>query len=60
MHAMKVTPTATATTHEHQLLRLVRTRRLLRARDLAEHGLPTIAATRLVRAGKLERLARGL
>lgn len=47
-------------THEAQVLRLAKRRRLLRARDLAAHGLPTVALTRLVRAGKLERLARGM
>ncbi|MCE9658300.1 MAG: type IV toxin-antitoxin system AbiEi family antitoxin domain-containing protein [Burkholderiales bacterium] len=48
------------TTHEQQVLRLARARKLLRARDVAQHGLPTIALTRLVQAGKLERVARGL
>ena len=57
---MKATPAATATTHEQQVLRLARARTLLRARDLTQHGLPTIALTRLVQAGKLERVARGL
>jgi predicted transcriptional regulator of viral defense system len=57
MRAMKAT---TATTHEQQVLRLARTRKLLRARDVTQHGLPTIALTRLVQAGKLERVARGL
>jgi len=33
---------------------------LLRARDLAEKGLPTIVLSRLVAAGKLERIARGV
>jgi predicted transcriptional regulator of viral defense system len=47
-------------THEQQVLRLARARKLLRARDVAEHGLPTIALTRLVQAGKLQRVARGL
>jgi predicted transcriptional regulator of viral defense system len=51
---------ATKTTHENQLMRLVRKRKLLRARDLAEQGLPTITLTRLVQAGKLDRVARGL
>jgi predicted transcriptional regulator of viral defense system len=32
----------------------------LRARDLAEEALPTITLTRLVEAGKLERVSRGL
>ena len=47
-------------THEAQVLRLAKRRRLLRARDLAAYGLPTVALTRLVQAGKLERLARGM
>lgn len=51
---------ATAATHEQQVLRLARARTLLRARDVTQQGLPTIALTRLVQAGKLERLARGL
>ena len=57
---MKATVAATATTHEQQVLRLARARRLLRARDVTRQGLPTIALTRLVQAGKLERVARGL
>lgn len=57
---MKATAAATATTHEQQVLRLARARRLLRARDVTRQGLPTIALTRLVQAGKLERVARGL
>jgi predicted transcriptional regulator of viral defense system len=57
---MKATATATAATHEQQVLCLVRKRTLLRARDVTQHGLPTIALTRLVQAGKLERVARGL
>ena len=52
--------TTRATTQEKQVLRLARTRKLLRARDVTGHGLPTIALTRLVQAGKLERVARGL
>src|SRR5438552_13561246 len=51
---------ATKTTHEKQLMRLVRKRKLLRARDLAAEALPTITLTRLVDAGKLERVSRGL
>ena len=51
---------ATKSTHEKLLMRLVRSRKLLRARDLAEQGLPTITLTRLVQAGKLDRVARGL
>ena len=60
MHGMKATTAATATTHEQQVLRLARTRKLLRARDVTQHGLPTVALTRLVQAGKLERVARVL
>lgn len=33
---------------------------LLRARDLAVHGLPTVVLTSLVAAGKLECVARGV
>jgi predicted transcriptional regulator of viral defense system len=51
---------ATLSTHEQHVLRLARTRKLLRARDVARDGLPTIALTRLVQAGKLERVARGV
>lgn len=51
---------ASATTHEQKVLRLARARKLLRARDVTQHGLPTIVLTRLVQAGKLERVARGL
>ncbi|MCW5657125.1 MAG: type IV toxin-antitoxin system AbiEi family antitoxin domain-containing protein [Burkholderiaceae bacterium] len=51
---------STAATQEARVLRLAKSRKLLRARDLAAHGLPTIALTRLVQTGKLERLARGM
>ena len=47
-------------TQEQQVLRLARTRKLLRARDLTQRALPTIALTRLVQSGKLERVGRGL
>ena len=58
---MKASAAATATaTHEQQVLRLARACKLLRARDVAQQGLPTITLTRLVQAGKLERVARGL
>lgn len=46
--------------HEQAVLGLARQRPLLRARDLAEHGLPTMALSRLVATGKLERVARGV
>ena len=51
---------STAVPQETRVLQLARTRKLLRARDLVDHGLPTVALTRLVQAGKLERLARGI
>jgi predicted transcriptional regulator of viral defense system len=47
-------------THEHAILTLAERRPLLRARDLREHGLPTVVLSRLVAAGKLERIARGV
>jgi predicted transcriptional regulator of viral defense system len=47
-------------TQELRVLDLTEERTLLRARDLAPLGLPTIALTRLVQAGKLQRVARGL
>ena len=47
-------------TREQAVLQLARKHPLLRARDLAQAGLPTIALTRLVSAGKLDRVARGV
>ena len=44
---------ASKSTHEKQLIRLVRKRKLLRARELAEQGLPTITLTRLVQANRI-------
>ena len=35
-------------------------RGLIRPRDLTERGLPTVALTRLVRQGRLQRVGRGL
>jgi predicted transcriptional regulator of viral defense system len=46
--------------HEQAVLALAQERPLLRARDLAERSLPTVALTRLVAAGRLERVARGV
>jgi predicted transcriptional regulator of viral defense system len=46
--------------HEQAVLALAQERPLLRARDLTERSLPTVALTRLVAAGKLERVARGV
>lgn len=45
---------------EQQVLKLARRRPLLRARDLAGHGIPTVMLSRLVAAGKLQRVARGV
>jgi len=47
-------------TSEQAVLQLARKRPLLRARDLAQAGLPTVALTRLVSAGKLDRVGRGV
>jgi predicted transcriptional regulator of viral defense system len=52
--------TASAKSQEQSVLRLARRRALLRAHDLVEQGLPTMTLTRLVAAGKLERIARGV
>lgn len=45
---------------EQAVLALAEQRPLLRARDLVAIGLPTMALSRLVAAGRLERVARGL
>jgi predicted transcriptional regulator of viral defense system len=47
-------------TLEQATLAIAKRQSLLRARDLAEHGLPTVVLSRLVAAGKLERVARGV
>ncbi|MDB5874927.1 MAG: hypothetical protein JWQ07_4369 [Ramlibacter sp.] len=47
-------------THEQAILRLARQRPLLRARDLGSHAIPTAVLGRLVSAGKLERVGRGV
>jgi predicted transcriptional regulator of viral defense system len=47
-------------TQEHAVLELAKHSPLLRARDLTEHSLPTVVLSRLVAAGKLERVARGV
>lgn len=47
-------------TSEQAVLQLSRKHPLLRARYLAREGLPTIALTRLVSAGKLERVGCGV
>jgi predicted transcriptional regulator of viral defense system len=50
----------TASRFEQAVLALAEQRPLLRARDLAAHGLPTMVLSRLVAAGRLERIARGV
>ena len=47
-------------THAQSVLELARIKPLLRARDLAQQAVPTIVLSRLVAAGKLERVARGV
>jgi predicted transcriptional regulator of viral defense system len=46
--------------HEQAILALASQRVLLRARDLTAQALPTVVLSRLVTAGKLERVARGI
>ena len=49
-----------ASTYEQAVLALAEQQPLLRALDLATHGLPTMVLSRLVAAGRLERIARGV
>ena len=49
-----------STTQEQKVLALARRQPLLRARDVAAHGLATVTLGRLVATGKLERVARGV
>jgi predicted transcriptional regulator of viral defense system len=46
--------------HENAVLDLAKARPLLKAKDLAQHNLPTVVLTRLVAAGRLERVSRGI
>jgi predicted transcriptional regulator of viral defense system len=46
--------------HEQKLLALAEKRPLLRARDAEEHAIPRAVLGRLVNAGKLERVSRGV
>lgn len=48
------------TTQEQVVLALIKAQPLLRARDLARHEIKTITLSRMVAAGKLERVARGV
>jgi predicted transcriptional regulator of viral defense system len=54
---MAVTPTST---QERAVLRLARRLALLRSRDVLAEGIPPIVLSRLVKAGRLERVARGV
>ncbi|TWO70036.1 transcriptional regulator [Caenimonas sedimenti] len=47
-------------THEQSLLRLARRRPLLRSRDVMAASIPTSVLSRLVTAGKLKRVGRGV
>jgi predicted transcriptional regulator of viral defense system len=47
-------------TSQQTILDLAAERGLIRPRDLTERGLPTVALTRLVRQGRLQRVGRGL
>ena len=47
-------------TQEEQVLALASSTSLLRARDVAALSLPTIILSRLVKDGRLRRLARGV
>ena len=47
-------------TQEQAILSLAKQRPLLRARDVTSLGVPTAILSRLVTAGKLERVARGV
>lgn len=48
------------TDSNQNILDLAAERGLIRPRDLTERGLPTVALTRLVRQGRLQRVGRGL
>lgn len=49
-----------STSQESAVLKFAQHQSLLRARDLNALGLPTVLLTRLVAAGKLKRVARGV
>lgn len=46
--------------HAEKALQIIYGRGMIRARDLASRGIPRITLTRLVRAGRLEKVGRGL
>ena len=49
-----------AANHTHELIALLRKKRLVRTRDVEEAGIPRTYLTRLVKQGKIRRVARGL
>lgn len=51
---------ATGNTYEASVLKLAAKQTLVRARDLAERGVPTVVLSRMVADGTLERVARGI
>jgi predicted transcriptional regulator of viral defense system len=53
-------PLSQNSTQQKDVLALAKRRPLLRARDLTAQGLPTALLSRLVAAGKLERVSRGV
>lgn len=57
LRAMK---SAAHKTHEASVLALAAKKTLVRARDLAEKGIPTMVLSRMVANGALERVARGV
>lgn len=57
---LKARAPTTATTLEKQVWRLASARKLLRAHDVTQQGLPAMVLTRHVQAGKLEGGARGV
>jgi predicted transcriptional regulator of viral defense system len=50
----------TSSNNQSSILQLAQTHPLLRARDVTKLGLPTVVLSRLVAAGQLERVARGV
>ncbi|HEU4604508.1 MAG TPA: type IV toxin-antitoxin system AbiEi family antitoxin domain-containing protein [Steroidobacteraceae bacterium] len=49
-----------ASTHEASVLKLASKQALVRARDLAERGIPTLVLSRMVSKGSLARVGRGV
>ena len=49
-----------AANHTHELIALLRNKRLVRTRDVEAAGIPRTYLTRLVKQGKIRRVARGL